>query len=269
MKINKKIGLALGSGGPRGLAHIGVIKALKENDIPIDIIAGSSAGALIGGLFASLGSIKKVEEIAKQLTYKDLVSVFSEMGASSGIFKGDKIESYLNNILKNKNIESLNIPFVAVATDINTGESVNISSGNLAKAIRASSSIPTLVSATNLNGKYLVDGGASNPVPVHIAKTLGADITIAVNLDVYNYIDTSFPLKRIGVRDMGVAALKMLRSNLSNELCKEADITITPDVANVSSINIVRFVHGDSIIEAGYEAAKNSIPKIKKILKNM
>lgn len=266
MKHPVRIGLALGSGGPRGLAHIGVIKALLEHHIPIDTIAGASAGSLIGGMYLALGSIKKVEEIAQSLTYKDMIAAFVDFGSLSGIIKGVKLEKHLESIVGTKLIEELPIPFAAVATDMMNGNTVSITRGNLTRAIRASSSIPALVDAAFVNEAFLIDGGGSNPVPVSVARSLGATHVIAVNLDVYEFINAASPTKRPKMTDMGLAALHMLRYNLSKTLCKDADVTITPDVASVSSINLVEFLHGETIIQKGYEAAVASLPQIQNIL---
>ena len=185
MKQRKKIGLALGSGGAKGLSHIGVIKALEESNIPIDMIAGASAGALVGGAYLALGSIQKLEKYVTSLTYKDLAWIFLDLGSSSGIIKGDKIEQYLKELCSDKVIESLSIPFAAIATEVSTGKAVALRRGSLASAIRASGSVPALIGSVYLDGKHLVDGGASCPVPVPIVKDLGADYVIAVNLAKY------------------------------------------------------------------------------------
>lgn len=267
IKKKTKVGLALGSGGARGLAHIGVIRALKENNIPIDIITGSSAGSLIGGLYASTNSVEKVEEISKKVNYLDIFSVFSRKAQSSGIFSGERIETYLNDILKEEKIEKLKIPFAAIATDITTGKTITITKGDLAKAIRASSSIPALINAVEINNHLLVDGGSSCPVPVEAAKKLGADFIIAVNLDTYEFIKPGSLIENISAKEMGVAAFNILRSSLSKELCKSADIVITPNVSNIPSFNLINFVNGKKVIQTGYEATLELIEKIKECIK--
>lgn len=262
-----KIGLALGSGGPRGLAHIGVIKALVENKIPIDVIAGSSAGALIGGLYATLGSIDEVEKVARTITLKDLIWIFSDLGSLSGIIRGQKIEEFLAKILAKKTIETLSIPFAAVATDVITGEAVAIKNGDLAWAIRASGSVPALINTAYKDERCLIDGGGSFPVPVRTVKDMGATFVIAVNLDVYNFIDPQKnPQSQLNITDMGIAAIRLLRFNLARELCREADVTITPEVADISSINLIKMVHGEAIINKGYTAAQRLIPKIRELI---
>lgn len=270
MKAKKsipKIGLALGSGGPRGLAHIGVIKALLEHNIPIDMIAGASAGSLIGGIYLALGSIQKAEDIAKSLTYKDIIAAFADFGSRLGIIKGVKMEQHLARLLGRKTIERLPIPYAAVATDMTSGDTVTITKGSLVKAIRASCSIPALVDAAYFGKTYLIDGGGSNPVPVSVVRELGADFVIAVNLDVYEFINANtLSTRKPNVTDMGMAALHMLRYNLAKKICEDADVTITPAVASVSSMNLTQFLHGEAIIQKGYDATLTALPRIRQVL---
>jgi NTE family protein len=256
----KKIGLALGSGGARGLAHIGVIKALLENGIPIDMVAGSSAGSLIGGLFLAFGSIQKVEAYALSLNFKDIVPLFADLGAATGIIRGGKIGEYLDDVLLHKNIEDLALPFAAVATNLSTGEPVVFTKGNLSQVIRASSAIPAIFNAVEIENRRLIDGGCSSPVPVRTTKKLGADIVIAVNLDIYHTNE------KPNVYDVSVAAVQDLRYNLAKELCREANITIIPEVSHVSPVDLTQFMHGEEIIAKGYAATLSIIPKIQSLL---
>lgn len=266
MRKQKKVGLALGSGGPRGLAHIGVIQALLEHDIPIDIITGSSAGALIGGLYASLGNIDEVEKIATSLTKKDLLWVFSDIGFTSGIIQGNNITEFIQKFLHHILIESLPKPFAAIATDLATGDAVTFTSGNLAAAIHASFAIPVVFEPVFLNNTYMIDGGCSCPVPVLPAKKLGADIVIAVNLDSYPLRDPESitETKKPNVKDAGVATVNFFRYNLSKELCKSADITILPDVSRISSLNLFQVTKGSDVIKKGYDAAMAQMPAIQR-----
>lgn len=267
---NKKlsIGLALGSGGPRGLAHIGVIQALIENGVEIDCIAGSSAGAFIGGLFAAKGSIEEVEKLVKGFTYKDLLLVFSDVGVLTGMVHGNAMEVFLDKLLSHISIEALSLPFAAVATDVYAGDAVVLTKGNLARAIRMSSAIPAVFDAALHEGRYLIDGGASYPVPVAMSHALGATYVIAVNLDSYNFIDSNASVTKMpNIKDVSIASIRLLRYNLAKELCEDADLTITPDVASVSSINLAEFLHPNDIIKKGYEATIAAIPQIKSDLK--
>lgn len=268
MKTSKKVGLALGSGGPRGLAHIGVIQALLEHDIPIDVVTGTSAGALIGGLYASLGTIEEVEKIATSLSKKDLLWVFSDIGFPSGIIQGNNITEYIQKLLHHILIESLPKPFAAVATDLRTGDAVTFTSGNLATAIHASFAIPVVFEPVFINNTYMIDGACSCPVPVKPAKELGADIVIAVNLDSYPLPDqkTITETKKPNVKDAGVATINFFRYNLAKELCKSADVTILPDVANISSLNLLQVLQGNEVIKIGYDATMKQMSNIQRCI---
>ena len=177
-----KVGLALGSGAARGLAHIGTIKVLEKNKIPIDIIAGSSMGALIGGAYASGLKVETMEEIATNVDWKLTAKMFSPTVSFSGFIDGKRISDFLGHIIGNKNIEDLDIRFACVATDILSGEEIVIDQGSLIEAIRASISIPVFFTPVKHKDSFLVDGGIVNPVPVDLARRLGADTVIAVNV---------------------------------------------------------------------------------------
>jgi len=178
----RKIGLALGSGAARGLAHIGVLKVLDREGIPIDFVAGTSAGALIGALYAAGISPMEIEEIALNIDRRKTISFFTPTISSSGLVDGSRIEKFIESILGRQNIGDLKIPFAAVATDLQTGEEIVITEGSLITALRASISIPGIFTPVKYKGRLLVDGGLVNPVPVSTTFNMGADIVIAVNV---------------------------------------------------------------------------------------
>jgi len=182
VKKQKKIGLALGGGSARGWAHVGVIKALVEAKIPIHCIAGTSIGSVVGGYYAS-GSFSELEKMAKEVEWSTFLRYLDVVLPRQGLIEGKKILSFLRKTLKTKTIQHLSIPFCAVAADLITGEEIRIKKGNLADSIRASISIPGILSPVKNSGKWLVDGGVVNPVPVSAARALGADIVIAVDLN--------------------------------------------------------------------------------------
>lgn len=177
----KSVSLVLGSGGARGLAHIGVIHRLEENGFSIQSIAGSSIGALIGGIHAA-GSLDEYEQWVRAVTKVDIVTLLDLSWGKSGLVKGDKIINTLVKLVGEKRIEELPIQYTAVATDVKNQREIWIQSGRLFDAIRASISIPLLFTPFRKRGIDLIDGGVLNPVPV--APTIGdeTDITIAVNL---------------------------------------------------------------------------------------
>lgn len=262
MSSNQKIGLALGSGGLRGFAHIGVIKALVESGINIDVITGTSSGAVIGGFYALTKDIKMVEEIFMNLKLKDLAT-FSDVALRSGIIKGDNMESFLDRYFKGANIENLEIKFATVATDIQTTKDIIFSKGSLTKAVRASSSLPGFFDMFQDNGSYLIDGGITQPVPIRAARELGADKVIAINLDDYNYRTFEFNDKTKATT-VAQASLKLIRYRFAQELCAEADWVIEPDVSEIIGWSNMR--HREKRIEAiemGYQAALEKIKEIK------
>ena len=177
-----KIGLALGSGAARGLAHIGVLKVLEKYQIPIDIVTGTSMGAFIGGAYASGMKVKIMEDIALNTNWKLMAKMFSPTISFSGFVDGKRIKEFLETVIGNRNIEELDKKFACIATDILTGEEIVIDQGSLIEAIRASISIPAIFTPVYHRNRFLVDGGIVNPVPVDTAKKMGADIVIAVNV---------------------------------------------------------------------------------------
>ncbi len=177
-----RIGLALGSGSARGLAHLGVIRALEEAGIKVDFVAGTSIGALIGAAYAS-GRLDSMESTFQKFNWKSMVSFFDVVFPKSGLIDGAKVGELVRAHINSEVIESLPIPFCAVATDIQTGEEVVISKGDIIEAVRASISVPGIFTPVRSNGRLLVDGGLVNPVPVSVARSMGADIVIAVDLN--------------------------------------------------------------------------------------
>jgi NTE family protein len=180
-KVNK-IGLVLGSGGAKGLSHIGVLKLLEELNIKIDFIAGSSIGALIGGAYASGLCAQEIEEIALKTDLASTAKLFLPGIHKSGLISGTYIRELLYSFIGDKKIEDMPIPFTAVTTDIITGQEVYIRQGDLLDAIRASISIPIIFKPVIWNDTVLVDGGLVNPVPINVVRKMGADYIIAVNV---------------------------------------------------------------------------------------
>ena len=177
-----KIGLALGSGSGRGLTHIGVLKALEEKNIKIDYISGSSIGALIGGAYAMGMSVAEIEDIALQTDWKLMARLMSPTFSMSALLNDSYLREFLSTYFKDKTFEDLKIPFSAIATDIETGDMVVLNSGELLTAIRASISIPIVLSPVIYKNHKLVDGGLVNPIPVDVVREHNVDKIIAVNL---------------------------------------------------------------------------------------
>ncbi|MCK4427933.1 MAG: patatin-like phospholipase family protein, partial [candidate division Zixibacteria bacterium] len=182
MNKNPKVGLALGSGAARGLAHIGVLKVLEENKIPIDFIAGTSMGALIGATYAAGLDVEQIEEIACNTDWKLTARLFLPTLPRSGFVEGKRIKDFLKALMGDPNIDTLKVPFAVVATDLLTGEEIVIHKGSLVEAVRASISIPVIFTPVRHQNRFLVDGGLVNPVPTSVAAKMGVDVIIAVNV---------------------------------------------------------------------------------------
>jgi len=179
---NRCVGLALGSGGARGWAHLGVLQALREKEVRVDLVAGTSMGALVGAFFAA-GRESVLRELADDLDWRRLRQFFWEVSLSrSGLTDGRRLTEELRKLIGVKEFRELDLPFRAVATDLGTGGEVVLSSGNVLQALRASFSIPGVFSPVRLSKRLLVDGGLVNPVPVNVARAMGAQKVIAVDV---------------------------------------------------------------------------------------
>ena len=180
--FKKQIALVLGSGGARGLAHIGVIKLFEENHIPIDIITGTSIGAMVGGFYAAGVNVISMEKIIRDADKIMVAKIMVPKFFAPGFIDNKRIIEFIKGYVGDVKIEDLKIPFACVATEFVTGEEVIFTKGPLVDAIVASISIPTIFQPILLNDQYLLDGGLSNPLPISVAKKMGADKIIAVNV---------------------------------------------------------------------------------------
>jgi len=254
----QRVGLALGGGAARGLAHIGVLEVLEEENIPIDCIAGTSAGSIAGGLYAAGLTTAEMREAALGLNWMEVASIGLP---KMGLLNFDKAIQWIDDLLANRpnTFDSLNIPFAAVATDIVRGELIAINTGKLATALRASSSVPGIFTPTRLGDRLLVDGGTLNNLPVSVARRLGADYVIAVDLLPPGTITGKEPGN---VMELVLTALYMLMRSTHNEGA-EADRVILPDIGHISLFDLGR---REELITAGRTAAQLVVPKIKRDL---
>ncbi|MFA6197989.1 MAG: patatin-like phospholipase family protein [Patescibacteria group bacterium] len=226
-RSKKKIGIALGSGGVRGLAHIGVLKQLEKMQIPIDYIAGSSIGALIGALYSVWGSAERLEKfVLEHSTFRNWLALMDPT-LKGGFMAGNKVERLLHTQLKRAKFEDLNIPLVVVATDLQTGDEVHLQTGDVGQAVRSSIAATPVFTPVKKAKWLLADGGLSNPVPDDVVRTMGADIVLAVNLD------SSFqltPLPKLNITDVAYRALTIIRHHFSNQTISNSDIILEPDI---------------------------------------
>jgi len=186
-----KIGLVLGSGGARGYAHLGVLKALYEADIDIDLVVGTSFGAIVGAGYAAGRNIYELEKIALETGWIKLLKMI-DVAPPKGIFAGNKLERFFSVLTQQKHFSELKVPLTVVTTDIETGEEVLINKGSVSKAILASSAFPGIFAPVEIDNRWLVDGVLVNPLPIQTAFDMGADIVIAVDvsssIDNVNYL---------------------------------------------------------------------------------
>jgi len=181
-KRPKKIGLALGSGSARGWAHIGVIEALADAGITVDYVAGTSAGAVVGAVYAA-GNINSLKDSALRMDWKRVIYFLDVVFPKSGLIDGNRIAEFIKSHVQEKDIENLPIPFRAVSTDLTTGNEIAIHKGDIIEAVRASISIPGIFTPVKKDDMTLVDGGLVNPVPVSVVREMGADFVIAIDLN--------------------------------------------------------------------------------------
>ncbi|MBE0596671.1 MAG: patatin-like phospholipase family protein [Desulfuromonadales bacterium] len=177
---NRKLGLALGSGAARGLAHIGVLKVLEEEEIPVHSLAGSSIGALIAALFAAGLPARQMETVAREIDWRRLARLLDPVFPSSGLIDGARVARFMEELLPVRTFEELRLPLAVVTTDIESGEPVIIRNGDLLTALRAAIAFPGIFPPVRFGNRFLVDGGLVNPVPADLPRQLGADVVIGV-----------------------------------------------------------------------------------------
>jgi NTE family protein len=262
-----KIGIALGSGGAKGLAHIGVLKTLEKHGIPISIIAGSSIGALIGSYYAAHPYVEDLEDFILSFTRRTGFSLFDPT-LRGGLIRGNKIEHLIGELLDGSTFASLRIPFAAVATDFNTAESVIISEGDLVKAVRASISVPAVFQPVVYADRLLADGGLSDPVPDEVARKMGSEIVIAVNLDrVYS---PSVVITKPSLAKVSFHSINILRHNLALYSLRTADVVISPRIDPLGLIGWNYFFDTEKakeLIKAGEDATEKIIPQLRALIK--
>ncbi len=252
-----KIALVLGGGAARGFAHVGVIRALEQEKIPIDLVVGTSVGSLIGAIYANDTNSFELEWTAFTLEKEHIFDygIFSAF-TGMGPVKGDKLEEFVKSKVPAQNIENLKIPFAAVATDLNRGVRVVLDHGPLARAVRASCSIPGVFQPVEHQGKLLVDGGVTDNIPISVAREKGADIVIAVDIseNVVNFNITNLV-------DVVIQSANIMFNENVKYRKKDADVLIRPAVGDVAMLD---FTQKKRCMQAGIEAAQRAMPEIKK-----
>jgi NTE family protein len=254
-----RIGLALSGGAARGIAHIGVLRALVENEIPIDSIAGTSAGALVGGTMASGMPLSEIETIGRSLRWRDIGRItMSRMGIQSK----ERLEQYLRGLLPVTRFEELPIPFAAVATDLQSGRAVIMrDKGDLPFAIRASCAIPGwYVPVMDEQGRQLVDGGLVANIPSEVARSLGADLVIAVDVDTEG---AAFLGPSLSIISVVLQSMLLVQRTAALYQLEAADLVIKPRVGHIRWDEMTR---AEEFIAAGYDATIERMAEIKALI---
>ncbi|MGB5938894.1 MAG: patatin-like phospholipase family protein [Rhodanobacter sp.] len=250
--VKLKIGLALGGGAAKGFAHIGVIKMLEASGIHPDVVAGTSAGSVVGALYASGMDAFALQQTAFGL---DEAKIRDVRLFSGGLVQGQALQDYVNQLLHKQPIEQLKLPFAAVATELETGARTVFVRGNTGRAVRASSSIPGVFEPVEIHGKHYVDGGVVSPIPIDAARQLGADFVIAV--DISAAPDGSNPQ---GMMNILGQSLTIMGRQLAAQESARADVVIRPDLAGIGPTD---FEQKNKAILAGEKAALAAIPAIR------
>lgn len=258
----KKIGLALGGGGAKGLAHIGIIKALEAAGIKIDYIAGTSMGALVGGWYAATGDIESLEDFIFHIKKTDILEAKEIVRRKDGtLFKGESIADKLRKELGNIKIEDLQIPFAALATNTKNGDEVRLKSGDLIDAIRASAALPIVFSPVEIDGQSLMDGGLVNPVPADVVKDMGAEYIIAVDVSSRWLMAPEELVTTHDIYGVISSALSIIEYQIAKNVLKNANLILRPPVLNHSWLE---FDKSQEIIKAGKQELELNLREIRR-----
>ncbi len=250
-----KIALAMGGGAARGFAHIGVIKALEAQGISPDIIVGTSAGSVVGALYAAGYNGFELQQLSMQM---DESQVSDWSMPNRGVIKGDALQVFINNAVKYRTLEKMKKTLAVIATDLRSGEMIVFRSGNTGMAVRASSSVPGIFQPVAINGKEYVDGGLVSPVPVRVARSLGADFVIAVDIS-----DKPLNNKTESSVEIMLQTFNIMGQSISRNELPEADIVIRPDTPGISGTD---FKDRHMAVLQGEKAVAAILPELKEKL---
>jgi NTE family protein len=250
-----KIALVLGAGSAKGFAHIGVLKVLEAQKVPLHLIVGTSAGSFVGSLYAAGYDAYALQTMAMTIERSDVAELALP---DNGFVKGEKLRDFINAKVRNTPMQKLKIPFYAVATNIGSGEGVVFDNGNTGMAVQASCAIPGVFQPARFSGMSYVDGGVVNPLAVDVAKNRGADIIIAV--DITSDIDQKVPA---GIVATIMKSVEIMYNRISQIPIGKADVVIKPKVGFIGAADFTR--RHDAILE-GEKAALAAMPRINELL---
>jgi NTE family protein len=254
--VSLRIGLALGGGAALGLAHIGVLRVLSEEGVGVDCVAGTSAGAVVGAALCAGRSWREIWDAARRLEWSHIVSLTIPR---QGMMRLDKLERYVEAMTGVRDFAELDIPFAAVATDLEKGEPVIFTSGPVARAVRASCSVPGLFEPLRDGEAALVDGGLVNDVPADVVRALGADIVIAVNL--HSRKLQSGPPRNI--LDIAYYTFDILLTNAGQKGMSSADLVVSPDLQGFHYRNLKK---ADELVNRGVQAMRGSMEELRRLI---
>ncbi|MEK7341874.1 MAG: patatin-like phospholipase family protein [Candidatus Binatota bacterium] len=252
-----KIGLVLGGGAARGFAHVGVIRVLEQEKIPIDFIIGTSVGSFVGAIYADKKNSFELEWTAFSLEEKDLFD-YTFISPTQGFVRGERLEEFVLKKVSARELQQLKIPLGVVATDIQSGEVVVLQTGSVARAVRASSAIPGIFIPVRYQGRLLVDGGVLNNVPVDVARKMGAEVVIAVNLG-----GGKKSAQVNNIFDAIVQSLYLMSIESTEARLRDADVVIQPAVSHIGPID---FSRKKELLTLGIQAAEQALPRIREKL---
>lgn len=293
----KRLGLALGSGAARGLAHIGVLKVLDRVGLAIDMVAGTSIGALIGGAYAAGVTPSEMEKMALSVDLRRLISLADIARPTTALINGARVAGFIRDVVGERTFADLRMPFSCVAVDVADGQAVVLSEGDVASAIRASLSTPIIFAPVERDGRLLVDGAVMNPIPVDAVWSMGADRVVAVTNQgipssqiptfpngapdgsievgrakregspeiVYSRVFTAVmdTLRSPSVFQLAMGSIDLMQRELSEPQLRAADLVIAPHIDGVAHYS---FYEADKLISAGEEAAEAVVGEIAALL---
>ncbi len=259
----KKLGFALGSGGSRGVAHIGFLQAMQENGIEPDCIAGSSMGSVVGACYAAGMSVEEMKNVVFELKALDILDISGNVLKNQALFKSKKMRAKLGEYLGEKTFEELNIPYGCVSVDLVTGQTVEFTEKYaVADCVQASSSIPGVFRPVKLDGMVLVDGGVRNRLPVKLVKKMGAEVVVAVDvLGELRRADKPLNIITVILRTVDIYDSQITEMKLKKD---KPDLLIRPDMGDMSQYKVKNF---EVAFDAGYKSGMENADKIKELLK--
>ncbi len=254
IKRPPKIALALGGGAARGFAHVGVIAALEEAGIKVDMVLGTSAGSLVGAIYASGKNAAQLQEIALKMEEAEITD-WTLPFFNRGILRGEALSNYINRQVNNKLIESLPMPLGIVATDLKSGQGVLFTQGDTGRAVRASSAVPSIFTPVKIGDREFVDGGLVAPVPVKYAKQMGAELIIAVDISAAPEGNASD-----GTVAVLLQTFAIMGKSINEYALQGADVVVRPELVGVKSGD---FTAKRRAIDAGRQAMQRMMPQLR------